>query len=426
VTAGPRSRELFERAQKIIPGGVSSPVRAFRAVGGQPIFFARGQGSHLWDVDGKEYIDHVGSWGPLVVGHAHPEVLEAITRAATDGTTFGAPTEREIVYAERLRELMPSLELLRFVSSGTEATMSAIRVARGFTGRDKIVKIDGAYHGHADFLLAAAGSGAATLGIPGSAGVPAATVAGTLVIPWNDPAALRAVFDANPGQIAAVIVEPVCGNMGCVAPADGYLQLVRDVTARDGALFVFDEVMTCFRLGRGGAQARFAIQPDLTCLGKIVGGGLPAAAFGGRADVMKVLAPLGPVYQAGTLSGNPLAVAAGMKTLEILDRPGTWDRLEAIGTRLAEGVRAAATRKGVPMTVNQVGSMWTAFFTPDPVTDYATAKRSDTARFGRFFQGLLERGVYLPPSQFEAAFASLAHTDGDIAQTLTAIEEALG
>ncbi len=413
-----RSRELFARAQRAIPGGVNSPVRAFKSVGGDPLFIAQGRGSRVIDVDGNEYIDYVGSWGPLILGHAHPEVLAAVADAAARGTSFGAPTELEVRFAETIRAAYPSMELVRCVSSGTEATMSALRAARGATGRDKIVKIDGGYHGHADFLLVEAGSGAATLGIPGSAGVPAGVAGATLVAPWNDFAAMERLFAAHPGEIAAVIVEPVCGNMGCVPPAPGYLAGLRALTQEHGTLLVFDEVMTGFRVAFGGAQALYGIRPDLTCLGKIVGGGLPAACFGGRADVMGKLAPLGPVYQAGTLSGNPLALAAGLTTIELLRRPGTYERLNAASARLAAGLAGAGC-------VNRVGSMLTAFFTPGPVIDYATAKRSDTARFGRFFRGMLERGVYLAPSQFEAAFVSLAHTDEDIDHTVRAAAETL-
>jgi glutamate-1-semialdehyde 2,1-aminomutase len=419
-----RSAELFARAQAGIPGGVNSPVRAFRAVGGDPLFIARAAGARLWDVDGREYIDYVGSWGPMILGHAHPEVLEAIREAAASGTSFGAPTELEVRFAEAIKGLVPSIELLRAVSSGTEATMSAVRVARGFTGRDRIVKIDGGYHGHADFLLAEAGSGAATLGIPGSAGVPAAAARDTIVVPWNDAGAVEQALAA--GDVAAVIVEPVPGNMGVVPPAPGYLEALRALTRAAGTVLVFDEVMCGFRVALGGAQARYGVTPDLTCLGKIVGGGLPAAAFGGRADIMSKLAPLGPVYQAGTLSGNPLALAAGLKTLELIAKPGVYERLEQVSARLEAGLAAAARDSGVASTINRVGSMITAFFTAGPVTDYRSAKTSDTARFGRFFRAMLSRGVYLAPSQFEAAFVSLAHTDEDIDRTVDAARASLG
>jgi glutamate-1-semialdehyde 2,1-aminomutase len=425
--SGPRSRELFEKAQKSIPGGVNSPVRAFRSVGGEPVFVARGKGAHLWDVDGKEYLDFVGSWGPLIVGHAHPEVLEAIAQAAADGTSFGAPTEREVRFAERLRGILPSIEMVRAVSSGTEATMSALRLARGFTGRNKIVKIDGGYHGHADMLLVEAGSGAATQGISGSAGVPEGAARDTLVCPWNDLAAMRRLFEleGNRGQIAALIVEPIPGNIGCVPPRPGYLEGLRELCTEHGTLLIFDEVMTCFRVAWGGAQLRYGIKPDLTCLGKVVGGGLPAAAFGGRADVMSKLAPLGPVYQAGTLSGNPLALAAGLATLDILGRPGTYEHLEKLGARLEAGLVAAAGEAGVPAQLNRVGAMFTSFFSAEPVVDYASAKKSDTQRFGRFFRGMLARGIYLAPSQFEAAFLSLAHTEADIDAAIAAARAAL-
>jgi len=411
-----RSGDLFARAQRSIPGGVNSPVRAFKAVGGDPVFIAAGRGARIVDVDGNEYIDYVGSWGPLIHGHAHPEILAAVAEAAARGTTFGAPTELEIHFAEAVRDAFPSMELVRAVSSGTEATMSALRVARGFTGRDKIVKVDGGYHGHADFLLVEAGSGAATLGIPGSAGVPAGVAGTTLVVPWNDLDAMGRGLAA--GDIAAVIVEPICGNMGCVPPLPGYLEGLRALTATHGTLLIFDEVITGFRVAYGGAQSLYRVRPDLTCLGKIIGGGLPAAVFGGRADVMSRLAPLGPVYQAGTLSGNPLALAAGLKAMELLRRPGTYERLEVLSARLAAGLAAAGT-------VNRVGSMMTAFFTGGPVTDYAGAKRADTARYGRYFRAMLDRGVYLAPSQFEAAFVSLAHTDADIDYTLSAAAAAL-
>ncbi|MSP59401.1 MAG: glutamate-1-semialdehyde-2,1-aminomutase [Myxococcales bacterium] len=415
---GKRSAELFERARRVIPGGVNSPVRAFKSVGGEPLFIARGSGASLWDVDGKEYVDYVGSWGPLILGHGHPEVLEAILRAAADGTSFGAPTEREVVFAELLCRGVPSMAKVRLVSSGTEATMSALRAARGFTGRDKVVKIDGGYHGHADCLLVDAGSGVATLGIPGSAGVTEGTAKDTLVVAWNDLAAMQQVVER--GNVAAVIVEPVCGNMGCVPPRPGYLEGLREVTARHGTVLIFDEVMTGFRVAWGGAQARYGIVPDMTCLGKIVGGGLPAAAYGGRAEIMACIAPDGPVYQAGTLSGNPLAVAAGQKTLEILQRPGTYEQLEATGARLGEGLREVARFYGVPFFGTRVGAMFTGFFTDGEVWDYAGAKRSDTRRFAAWFAGMLERGIYLAPSQFEAGFVSLAHGDRAIDRTLDA------
>jgi glutamate-1-semialdehyde 2,1-aminomutase len=415
-----RSQDLFGRARAVIPGGVNSPVRAFRAVGGEPLFIHRAAGARVWDVDDNEYIDYVGSWGPMILGHAHPDVLAAIYAAAARGTSYGAPTETEVRFAEAIHAAVPSMEMVRCVSSGTEATMSACRLARGATGRDKIIKIDGGYHGHADFLLVEAGSGAATLGIPGSAGVPAGCAKDTLVVPFNDLGAVEATLAANPGEVAALIVEPVCGNMGCVAPAPGYLDGLRKLTQDAGTLLILDEVMTGFRVDFGGAQRRYRVTPDLTCLGKIIGGGLPAAAFGGRADLMRKLAPLGPVYQAGTLSGNPLALAAGLVTLEKLAAPGTYERLEELSEALGSGLAAAARAAGVPAVVNRVGSMLTAFFTAEPVTDYASAKRSDTQRYARFFRGMLARGIYLAPSQFEAAFVSLAHTDDDIQRTVQA------
>jgi glutamate-1-semialdehyde 2,1-aminomutase len=420
----PGSHALFERGKERIPGGVNSPVRAFRGVGGEPVFFARGKGAYVFDVDGNEYVDYVGSWGPLLLGHAHDEILDAIARAAADGTSFGAPTEREVVFAEELCRAVPSMEMVRLVSSGTEATMAALRVARGFTGRDKIVKIDGGYHGASDTLLVAAGSGAATLGIPGSAGVTAATAADTLTVAWNDEAAMRAVFAAHPGQIAAVIVEPVCGNMGCVPPRAGYLEALRAITREAGTVLIFDEVMTGFRVAFGGAQARYGVTPDMTTLGKIVGGGLPVGAYGGRRDIMSVIAPLGPVYQAGTLSGNPLAVAAGQKMLELLARAGTYETLERTSAQLVDGLAAIAREKGIALVSNRVGSMFTGFFTDGEVVDYATAKRSDTARFGKFFHAMLDGGIYLAPSQFEAAFVSLAHDARAIDRTLDAARRA--
>ncbi len=420
-----RSEELFARAQKLIPGGVNSPVRAFRAVGGTPLFFARAEGCRLWDADGRDYVDYVGSWGPMILGHAFPPVVEAVAQAAARGTSYGAPCEAEVELAERVTRLMPALEKVRFVSSGTEATMSALRVARGFTGRRKILKFDGCYHGHADALLVAAGSGVATLGIPGSPGVPQGTVADTLVAPFNDLAAVEAVIDAHGADLAAVIVEPVCGNMGCVAPRDGYLQGLRRLTQSAGAVLIFDEVMTGFRLARGGAQQLYGITPDLTCLGKIIGGGLPVGAYGGRAEIMDHVAPLGPVYQAGTLSGNPLAMAAGRVTLDHLQDEGVYERLEALSARLHAGFTQALTEAGTPACVNRVGSMLTAFFCAGPVRDYAGAKASDVARFGRVFHELLKRGVYLPPAQFEAAFVSLAHSQADVDLSVQALREAL-
>ena len=413
-----KSESLFRRAQELIPGGVNSPVRAFRSVGGNPLFLARGEGSHIVDVDGNRYIDYVGSWGPLLLGHRHPEILEALERALAIGTSFGAPTEAEVELAEAIRDAVPSIEMVRLVNSGTEATMSAIRLARAFTGRDLAVKFEGCYHGHVDSLLVKAGSGVATLGLPDTAGVPKSFSDTTIALPYNSAAAVEEAFRAHGGRIAAVIVEPVVGNMGCVPPAAGFLEALRELTSRHGALLIFDEVMTGFRVAFGGAQQRYGIRPDLTTLGKVIGGGLPVGAYGGRRDIMSQVAPAGPVYQAGTLSGNPLAVAAGLAMLRHLKRhPEIYDRLEARAAELCATAPAG-------ITVNRVGSMFTFFFTGGPVTDYESAKRSDTARFGRFFRAMLERGVYLPPSQFEAAFVSAAHTEDDIRQTIAATREA--
>jgi glutamate-1-semialdehyde 2,1-aminomutase len=412
-----KSEELFRRAQEIIPGGVNSPVRAFRSVGGNPPFIARGEGSHLFDADGNEYIDYVGSWGPLLLGHRHPAILEALEGALHIGTSFGAPTEQEIALAEAIIDAVPSIEMVRLVNSGTEATMSAIRVARGFTGRDLIVKFEGCYHGHVDSLLVKAGSGLATLGIADTQGVPKPFCDTTLALPYNSVEALEQAFAAHGDQIAAVIVEPVVGNMGCVPPQPGYLEAMREITARHGALLIFDEVMTGFRVAFGGAQQRFKIHPDLTTLGKVIGGGLPVGAYGGRKDIMSKVAPSGPIYQAGTLSGNPLAVAAGLAMLRHLKaHPEIYVQLENRAAELCASVPAG-------VTVNRVGSMFTFFFTDQPVTDYDTAKRSDTARFGRFFRAMLERGIYLAPSQFEAAFLSAAHTEEDIRKTIAAARE---
>ncbi|MHB8765154.1 MAG: glutamate-1-semialdehyde 2,1-aminomutase [Deferrisomatales bacterium] len=420
-----RSDELFRQAQARIPGGVNSPVRAFRAVGGHPIFIARAEGARLFDVDGNVYIDYVGSWGPMILGHAHPAVIDALTAALRDGTSYGAPTEHEVEMAELVCELVPSVEMVRMVNSGTEATMSAIRVARGFTGRDKIVKCEGCYHGHEDALLVKAGSGATTFGVPTSAGVPPDVARHTLTVPYNDLDALEQVAAANPGQIAGLIVEPVPGNMGCVPPAPGYLEGLRKLTAREGIVLIFDEVMSGFRVALGGAQERYGVTPDLTTLGKIIGGGLPVGAYGGRREIMEQVAPVGPVYQAGTLSGNPLAMTAGLTTLKLLRRPGVYEALEQKAKRLGDGLAEITGRRGVAAFHARVGSMFTSFFHPGPVVDYATALQSDTDRFGRFFRGMLERGVNLAPSQFEAGFMSLAHTDADIDQTLAAADAIL-
>jgi glutamate-1-semialdehyde 2,1-aminomutase len=407
-----------------MPGGVNSPVRAFRAVGGDPVFIARGKGSSIADVDGRNYIDYVLSWGPLILGHCHPEVVEALAKAIESGTSFGACTEAEIELAERIRDAYPSIERVRLVNSGTEATLSALRVARAATGRDKILKFEGCYHGHGDSLLVKAGSGVATLGLPDSPGVPRALAELTVTLPFNDPAALEEAFRIHRNQLAAVIIEPVVGNSGCIPPQAGFLEKLRKLTAEQGTVLIFDEVMTGFRVAYGRAQELFEIQPDLTTLGKIIGGGLPVGAYGGKAALMDWVAPAGPVYQAGTLSGNPLAVAAGLKTLEILRRPGTYERLEVISKRLASGLAAAAAKAGIPLTVNRAGSMFTCFFIRGPVTDYASAKRSDTGMFARLFRALLERGVYFPPSQFEAAFVSTAHSEADVASTLEAAAQA--
>ena len=420
-----RSGALFADAQRHLPGGVNSPVRAFRGVGGTPLFIDHAQGSHIYDVDGNEYVDYVASWGPLIAGHAHPAVVEAIQRAAERGTSYGAPTEAEVRLAALVKEAFPSIDLVRFVNSGTEAAMSALRLARAATGRELVIKFDGGYHGHADGLLVQAGSGPMTLGAPDSPGVVAAAAARTLSLRYNDLESVTAAFDQHPGAIAAVIVEPVAGNMGVVPPAPGFLEGLRALCTRHGAIFILDEVITGFRVAWGGMQARTGITPDLTCLGKIVGGGLPVGAYGGRRDLMEQIAPLGPVYQAGTLSGNPLAMAAGRATLELLQAPGTYERLEALGQRLEAGLGEAAARAGVPFTSNRVGSMVTGFFTDQPVHDYTSAKTADTRRYARYFHAMLERGVYVAPSQFEAAFVSLAHTPEEIDQTIEAAREAL-
>ncbi|HSE91984.1 MAG TPA: glutamate-1-semialdehyde 2,1-aminomutase [Methylomirabilota bacterium] len=416
---------LFRKAQQVIPGGVNSPVRAFRGVGGEPFFVARALGARLTDVDGRSYVDFVGSWGPLILGHAPPAVVEAVAEAAGRGTSYGAPTAQEVEMAEAVTAACPSMDLVRLVSSGTEATMSAIRVARGATGRDVIVKFDGCYHGHADSLLVKAGSGGATLGIPDSRGVPDGLARLTATLAFNDLEAVRELFRRRGDDIAAVIVEPVAGNMGVVPPVPGFLEGLREVTARHDSVLIFDEVITGFRVAYGGAQARYGVRPDLTCLGKIIGGGLPVGAYGGRRDLMAHVAPLGGVYQAGTLSGNPLAVAAGLATLRALREGDPYARLEALGARVEAGLRAASDKAGVPLTVNRVGSMLTGFFTDGPVTDYATARRADTARYGRYFHAMLDRGVFLAPSQFEAAFVSLAHTEADIDHAARAATEAL-
>lgn len=421
-----RSARLFAEARQLMPGGVNSPVRAFRAVGGEPLIFSSGSGPRITDVDGTSYLDLVGSWGPMILGHAHPEVVEAVREAAGRGLSFGATCEPEIELARRIQEMVPSMERVRLVSSGTEATMSALRVARGFTGRDRIVKFEGCYHGHADGLLVKAGSGAMTFGVPDSAGIPAAVARETLTLPYNDLDAVERLLAEQGPAIAAVILEPVVGNMGCVPPAPGFLQGLRDLTARHGVVLIFDEVMTGFRLAPGGAQEYFGIRPDMTCLGKIVGGGMPVGAYGGRSEIMEKVAPVGPVYQAGTLSGNPISVAAGLATLRILDRDrGIYGRLEQAGAFLEERLTASCARHGIAARLQRVGSMLTLFFTDRPVVDYATARTCDTAAFGRFFSGMLDRGVYLPPSQFEAAFLNAALAPEDLETLARAADETL-
>jgi glutamate-1-semialdehyde 2,1-aminomutase len=418
--AGKRSRSLFKEAQKVIPGGVNSPVRAWGSVGLEPLFIARAKGARLWDADGAEYLDYVGSWGPMILGHAPARVVAAVKRAAASGTSFGAPTEAEVELARLIVRLVPSVEKVRLVSSGTEATMSALRLARAFTGRQKLVKFNGCYHGHADSFLVAAGSGVATFGIPGSPGVPGDLVQHTISLPYNDLGAVEEVFGSLGGEIAAVIVEPVAGNMGVVPPVDGFLAGLRRLCTQHGAVLIFDEVITGFRVSLGGAQQLYGVKPDLTCLGKVIGGGLPVGAFGGRAGIMDRLAPAGDVYQAGTLSGNPLAVAAGLETLRILAAGDVYERLERKAALLEEGLGAALKAKGLAACLTRVGSMSCLFFTGQPVVDFATAKTSDTARFAKYFAGMLKEGIYLAPSQFEAAFVSAAHSLADIERTVEA------
>jgi len=418
------SRALYERALKSIPGGVNSPVRAFRAVGGEPVFIQRAEGARLVGADGTAYVDFVGSWGPMILGHAHPDVVRAVQDAATRGLSFGAPTELEVRFAEKVKSLYPSMQMLRCVSSGTEATMSALRVARGFTKRDFILKFEGCYHGHADHLLVKAGSGLATFGTPDSAGVPEGIAKTTLTLPFNDEAALRTMFATQGNQIAAVIVEPVVGNMGCVPPQPGFLEALISLCREHGAVSIFDEVMTGCRLAPGGAQELYGLEPDMTTLGKIVGGGMPLAAYGGRAEIMQCISPLGAVYQAGTLSGNPIAVSAGLATLEHLG-PGLYMRLEALGSRLQAGLESAIQKTGTHGTVQRVGSMITIFFCQGPVRSWADADRADRKKFAAFFGGLLRRGIYWPPAQFEAAFLCGAHTDDDIDRTIEAARQTL-
>jgi glutamate-1-semialdehyde 2,1-aminomutase len=420
-----QSRRLQKRAEQLIPGGVNSPVRAFRSVGGDPLYIVRGQGSHIWDADGNEFVDYVGSWGPLILGHAAPAVIEAVIAAARTGTSFGASTPAEADLAELVISAFPHVQKVRFVSSGTEATMSAIRLARAYTKRKYIVKFEGCYHGHADALLVKAGSGVATLGIPGSAGVPEEVTQFTFALPFNDIGAVEQAFDKFKHQIACIIVEPVVGNMGCVPPARGYLEALREITSRDKALLIFDEVMTGFRLAFGGAQELYAIEPDLTTMGKIIGGGLPVGAYGGPSEIMDMVAPLGPVYQAGTLSGNPLAMAAGYATLSYLrEHKDVYLKLDKLAAEVVNGVAAAAKDAGVTMCHNRVGSMFTWFFTSGRVTDWTSAAKCDTEAFGRFFRAMVENGIYLPPSQFEAAFIGAAHTQRDVEQTIAAAKQA--
>ena len=418
MTSRTKSEQLFAEALKYIPGGVNSPVRAFRAVGGQPFFVHRAKGARVWDVDGNEYLDYVGTWGPAILGHAHPGIIQAVQAAAQNGTSFGIPNPFEVTMAKLICSWVPSVQKVRMCNSGTEATMSAIRLARGFTKRDKIIKFDGCYHGHADSLLVKAGSGAQTFGHPDSAGVPAAVTQHTIVQPYNDQEAVIADFQANQVQIAGIIVEPVPGNAGLYLPQPGYLEFLREITAANGALLLFDEVMTGFRLAKGGAQERFGITPDLSCFGKVIGGGLPVGAFGGRAEIMDCLAPLGPVYQAGTLSGNPLAMAAGIAALEELAASDAYTKLEQLGRTLEAGMKDAAKSAGIPVQFNRCGSMFCGYFTSEPVYNVADAMKSDRERFKKYFHGLLAEGIYLAPSQFEAGFISTTHSEADIEQTV--------
>ncbi|MBI4852862.1 MAG: glutamate-1-semialdehyde 2,1-aminomutase [Acidobacteria bacterium] len=422
--AGIRSTQLFEQAQEHIPGGVNSPVRAFRAVGGGPLFISSAKAAEITDADGRTYIDYVASWGPMILGHAHPEVIAAIQKAAALGTSYGAPTELEVEFAKEIKSALPSIEKIRLVSSGTEAVMSAIRLARGFTGRDKIVKFVGCYHGHSDALLAKAGSGIATFGLPDCPGVPAETVKHTLTLPFNDITALEVLFKEMGSEIAAIVLEPIAGNMGCVLPKSGFLEKLREVTSASGSLLIFDEVITGFRLGRGGVQALYNIKPDLTCLGKIIGGGLPVGAFGGRRDIMDHLAPIGPVYQAGTLSGNPLAVTAGLTVLRILRDESIYKKLESQTAKLVAATNDAAKSAGIPISINSIGSIFTCFFTDKKVVDWDSAKTSDTTRFAKFFRAMLAEGVYMAPSQFEVGFLSIAHSDEILEKTAIAAKKA--
>ncbi len=420
-----RSIVLFQEAQKLIPGGVDSPVRAFRAVGGQPLFIERGEGPYLYDVDGNRYIDYVLSWGPLIAGHAHPAVVATIQQAAAKGTSYGAPSPLELELAKSIMGFMPNIKMIRFVNSGTEATMSALRLARAYTRRDKIIKFEGCYHGHADMLLVQAGSGVATLGLPDSPGVPAATVADTLVAIYNDLDSVEALFKQYPGQVAAIIVEPVAGNMGVVPPVEGFLPGLREITTREGSVLIFDEVMTGFRVDLGGAQKLYGIQPDLTTLGKVIGGGLPVGAYGGRDEIMQMVAPAGPMYQAGTLAGNPLVMSAGIATLNLLREEKVWEKLEQAAGRLEAGISSAANQAGIPIQQTRVGTMFTTFFSEVPPKDWSTVKMADKVRFGKFFQKMLANGIYIAPSQFEAGFISTVHHDAIITRTIEAVVKSI-